>query len=117
MKHIRIYENFTEEEIDGLTSAEETTNTFETESKDFKPTMEDEEGEYLVNFMNADGEETTITIGHAVDPEYTGDKMIAETPMIMDSSSDGREYKVIGYYSKSGDFRGAYNLEKVLIGG
>ena len=117
MKHVKIYEQFTEEEIGQLTSPKQTSGEFETESTDFKPTLEDEEGEYVVNFINVDGEETTITIGHAIDPKYTGNAMVSELEMVMDSSSDGREYDIIGYYTKSEDFRGAYNLEKVILMG
>ena len=117
MKDIKIYESFTEEEVSQLTAPEETAVNFETESTDFDALDDTEEGDYIVRFKNADGEETTISIGHAVEPEYVGDKMVSTVEMTKGSSSDGREYSVIGYYSKSPEFRGAYNLDKVLIGG
>ena len=117
MKHIKIYEAFTDSEVSQLTAPEEKTVNFETETTDFKSLEDTDEGDYLVNFINADGEETTITIGHAVSPEYTGEKMVSTIDMIPGSSSDGREYSIVGHYKESPDFRGAYNLEKVLING
>ena len=37
--------------------------------------------------------------------------------MIPDSSSDGREYSVVGYYDEVPETSGAYELKKVLIEG
>lgn len=117
MKHIKIYENFTDEEVAQLTAPEEAVSHFETESQEFESIDDKEEGDYIVRFTNAEGEETSITIGHAVDPEYIGGKMISTIDMIPGSSTDGREYSVVGYYKESPDLRGAYTLDKVLIEG
>jgi hypothetical protein len=117
MRHIKIYEAFTDAEVSQLTTPEEKATNFEVESTDFKSLDDTEEGDYIVNFVNADGEETTMSIGHAIEPEYMGKKMISVIDMVPGSSSDGKEYSIIGYYDKSEDFRGAYNLEKVLIQG
>lgn len=124
MKHIRIYESFLNEDSlpidmysgypgDGDTEVV----TFETESENFFPTRENEEGDYILKFENAEGEEVTVVIGHAIDPEYMGSKMISSMNMVPDSSSDGREYSFVGYYNEIPGSAGAYELNKVLIEG
>jgi hypothetical protein len=118
MRHLRIYENFVGEvEPEIGQDAPMGVGNFETESTDFLPTEENEEGDYAVKFVNADGEETTVIIGHAVDPEYVGKKMISSIDMIPDSSSDGKEYSFVGYYDEIEGTSGAYELKKVLIEG
>lgn len=121
MKHIKIYESF----IDAPEVGEETkamlpepiqSTGFEAESTDFESTSDSEEGDYKVNFINADGEETTLVIGYANNPEYVGNSMVSSVDMIPGSSSDGREYSIVGYYDESPDFDGAYVLKSVLIG-
>ncbi len=119
MKYLKIYENFVgevEPQI-GRGIPMEGTDNFQTESTDFIPTNEEEEGDYIVRFVNPEGEEVTATIGHAVDPEYVGKKMISSIEMIPDSSSDGREYSFVGYYDEIPETDGAYELKKVLIEG
>lgn len=127
MRHLKIYERFlNESEMEvmaprsgvGVMDTERgmgSKGSFETESTDFTPTSEAEEGDYIVKFSNAEGEEVTVTIGHAIDPEYVGKKMISAIEMIPDSSSDGREYSFVGYYEEIPDSAGAYELKKVLI--
>ncbi len=115
MKHIKIYESFTDEEIGQLTAPEKTQSSFETESTDINPIDDTEEGDYTVRFINADGEETTMSIGHALDPKYSGGEMTSIIEMIPGSSSDGREYFIEGYYTESESFRGAYNLVRAII--
>ena len=88
MKYLKIYENFVgevEPQI-GEDVPMGGAGNFETESTDFTPTKEEEEGDYIVKFNNHEGEEVTATIGHAVDPEYVGKKMISSIEMIPDSS-------------------------------
>lgn len=117
MKHLKIYESFVgeaEPEI-AMDSPENIIGTFKTESTEFMPTGEDQEGDYIVKFTNPEGEETTVSIGHSIDPEYAGKKMISSIEMIPDSSSDGREYKFIGYYDEIPGSNGAYELKKILI--
>lgn len=117
MRHIRIYEQFdmaaTPEMIEapGLESGAH----FEAETTEFRPTKEDEEGEYVVNFTNPSGEETTINIRFANEPEYVGNSMISSIDMVEDSSSDGKQYSIIGYYDEVKGTGGAYELKKVLI--
>jgi hypothetical protein len=129
MKHLKIFENYVNEfklpsetslvkpEIDLLDteSGIEGPGKFQTESTDFTPTSESEDGDYLVNFINSEGKETTAVIGHAIDPEYVGKKMISSIEMVPDSSSDGKEYYFIGYYDEIPGSDGAYELVKVLI--
>ena len=91
--------------------------SFEAESTDFVSTPEGQEGDYIVKFINPEGEEVTVTVGHAIDPEYMGKKMISAIEMIPDSSSDGRQYSFIGYYDEIPGSAGAYELKKVLIEG
>ena len=129
MKHLKIYENYINEsgampeidvlapDMDVMDPKNTMTGGFETESTDFIPTKENEEGDYIVKFSNQEGEEVTVTIGHAIDPEYMGKKMISAIEMIPDSSSDGRQYSFIGYYDEIPGSAGAYELKKVLIEG
>jgi len=113
MKHLRIYEQYSPEAM----PIEDTMSDvhFETESTDFVNTNGNSEGNYIVTFQNADGENTTIEIAGATNPEYVGDSMIGNTEMIQDSSSDGRAYSAVGYYDKVPGGHGAYELKKVLI--
>jgi hypothetical protein len=118
MRHLRIYENFIGEvEPEIRQDSPMSVSNFQTESTDFIPTKEDEEGDYAVKFINAEGEETIVTIGHSIDPEYVGKKMISSIEMIPDSSSDGKEYSFVGYYDEIPGTSGAYELKKVLIEG
>jgi len=129
MRHLKIYERFlNESEMEvmapktglGVMDTErgmDNVGGFETESTDFIPTGESESGDYIVKFSNAEGEEVTVTIGHAIDPEYVGKKMISSIEMLPDSSSDGREYTFVGYYEEIPESAGAYELKKVLIEG
>ncbi|NBU98729.1 MAG: hypothetical protein EBS19_11065 [Spirochaetia bacterium] len=119
MKYLRIYEKFVGELEPQLGRGipMEKTGNFETETTDFIPTKENEEGDYIVKFVNSEGEEVTATIGHAVDPEYMGKKMISSIEMVQDSSSDGKEYSFVGYYEEIPETAGAYGLKKVLIEG
>lgn len=121
MKHLKIYESFVGEAEPEIGTQEVVDNPemghFETESTNFVPTKDDEEGDYVVTFTNADGEDTTIYIGHANEPEYVGKSMISSIDMIPDSSSDGKEYSVVGYYDEISGSDGAYELKKVLIEG
>lgn len=130
MKHLRIYESFAREvEMDPVMAEPDMTTmssdmememnngSFEAESTDFVSTPEGQEGDYIVKFINPEGEEVTVTVGHAIDPEYMGKKMISAIEMIPDSSSDGRQYSFIGYYDEIPGSAGAYELKKVLIEG
>lgn len=118
MKHLKIYESFAEEVETGAETMVENPNShFETESTTFVPTNDDQEGDYIVTFTNADGEETTMVIGHSVQPEYVGKSMISAIDMVPASSSDGREYSIVGYYDEVPGSSGAYELKKVLIEG
>jgi hypothetical protein len=127
MRHLRIYESFVREvEMDPVVMAEPNMETmssdmengsFEAESTDFVSTPEGQEGDYIVKFINPEGEEVTVTVGYAIDPEYMGKKMISAIEMIPDSSSDGRQYSFIGYYDEIPGSAGAYELKKVLIEG
>jgi len=133
MRHLRIYESFVRE-MDPMTMDQDmdtmeidqdmetqydpyATGEFEAESTSFTPIDDEKDGDYIVNFINADGEETTITIGHAIDPEYVGKTMVSSIDMVPDSSSDGREYSLVGYYDEIPGSAGAYELKKVLIEG
>jgi len=117
MRHIRIYEQFDGAEAPKMIEAPEleTGAHFEAETTEFRPTTDEEDGEYVVNFTNPDGEETTINIGFANEPEYAGDSMISSIDMIPDSSSDGKQYSIIGYYEELKGTGGAYELKKVLL--
>lgn len=133
MRHLRIYESFVRDmEPEVMTPDMDTEvmtpdmeresspiemGQFETESTSFTPIDDEKEGDYIVNFVNADGEDTTITIGHAIDPEYVGKTMISAIDMVQDSSSDGRAYSLVGYYDEIPGSAGAYELKKVLIEG
>lgn len=117
MRHIRIYEQFNMAEAPEMIEAPElgTSAHFEAETTKFRPTTDEEEGEYVVTFTNSEGEETTINIRFANDPEYVGGSMISSIDMVEDSSSDGKSYSVIGYYDEIKGTSGAYELIKVLI--
>lgn len=129
MRHLKIYESYINEsgsmaemdvlapDMDVIDPKNTMTGGFETESTDFITTKENEEGDYIVKFSNPEGEEVTVTIGHAIDPEYMGKKMVSAIEMIPDSSSDGREYSFVGYYEEIPGSAGAYELTKVLIEG
>ena len=41
--------------------------------------------------------------------------MISSIDMIADSSSDGKQYSIIGYYDELTGTGGAYELKKVLV--
>lgn len=117
MRHIRIYEQFAVTEAPEMIETPEvgTGVHFEAETTDFRPTTDEEDGEYVVNFTNPDGEETTINIRFANEPEYVEGSMISSIDMVEDSSSDGKAYSVIGYYDELKGTSGAYELIKVLI--
>ncbi len=117
MRHIRIYEQFDMVEAPEMIEAPEleTGAHFEAETTEFRPTRDGEDGEYVVTFTNPEGEETTINIGSAIEPEYVGGSMISSINMVADSSSDGKEYSIIGYYDEIKGTSGAYELKKVLI--
>jgi len=142
MRHLKIYEKFVEtsnrpmdtgedqidmdmdtgEQMDmdmdtGEDQMDMNPSNFQVETTKFTPTQDDEEGDYIVSFNNSDGEETTMAIGHSVDPEYVGGSMISSIEMVPDSSSDGREYSIVGYYDEIPGSEGAYELKKVLIEG
>lgn len=133
MKYLRIYESFVRDMDPEVMDTDMDTNVmgrgmetgsgnmgmggFETESTSFSPIDDEKEGDYIVNFVNADGEDTTITIGHAIDPEYVGKTMVSSIDMVPDSSSDGRAYSLVGYYDEVPGAGGAYELRKVLIEG
>jgi len=117
MRHIKIYEAFTDAvtpDLDAPAELEKASH-LEMESSDFRPTADDEEGEYVITFNNAEGEETTLQVGFANEPEYVGDSMVASMDMVEDSSSDGRAYTVIGYYDEVPNSGGAFELQKVII--
>ena len=117
MRHIRIYEQFDVTSAPEMIEAPEleTGAHFEAETTEFRPTTDEEEGEYVVNFTNPSGEETTINIRFANEPEYVGNSMISSIDMVEDSSSDGKQYSIIGYYDEITGTSGAYELKKVLI--
>jgi len=112
MKHLKIYENFEPEVMPEI--APEIEVHFETESSDIIP-ISGSEGNYKVTFQNSDGEDTTVEIAGAADPEFMGDSMVSSIEMIPDSSSDGKSYSVIGYYDLVPGLHGAYEIKKVLI--
>ena len=113
MKHLRIYEQYAEEVMPMEDTA--TDVHFETETTDFRPTDMNSEGNYIVTFQNANGEDTTIEIAGASEPEYVGDSMVSNIEMIEDSSSDGRRYSIVGYYDEVPGQDGEYELKKVLV--
>lgn len=127
MKHIKIYEQFSnlkEEEIfskiekdEDVISDEKIENPhFEVESTDFISADDNSEGNYLISFENKKGEDTTIEVGGAVEPEFRGNSMISRIDMIPGSSSDGKEYLVTGWYNKAGnEGLPQYELVKVVI--
>lgn len=117
MRHIRIYEQFATETTPDLDAPAEITaaSQFEVETTDFVATSDEEEGEYVVNFINAEGEDTTIQVGFANDPEYVGDSMVGSMDMVEDSSTDGKTYTAVGYYDEIPDTGGAFQLKKVLV--
>jgi hypothetical protein len=113
MKYLRIYEQYSTEAMpmeDPMSDVH-----FEAETTDFRPTDGNSEGNYIVNFQNADGEDTTIEIAGASEPEYVGSSMVSNIEMIEDSSSDGRRYSFVGYYDEVPGQDGAYELKKVLV--
>lgn len=117
MRHIRIYERFnmaTDPEMLELPEIKSRAH-FEAETTNFRPTTDEEEGEYVVIFTNQNGEETTINIMFANNPEYVSNSMISSIDMVADSSSDGKEYSIIGYYNEIEGSSGAYELQKVLL--
>ena len=113
MKHIKIYEKFSTETL----PMEDTISDvhYESESSDITSSDESSEGVYFVLFKNSEGENTTIEISSALNPEFMGNSMVSNVEMIKDSSSDGRSYNVTGYYDKLPQTGGAYELKKVLI--
>lgn len=113
-KHIKVFEQFSSEEIEYATREEERSE-FETETTDFVPTEAHEEGEYVVTFDNAEGKSTTIVLTGAYDPKYSSDAMISAMDMIEDSSSDGKRYNAVGIYEESPEEKGAYDLKRVMI--
>ena len=115
MKHLRIYEQYSTEAMPMPMEDTMSDVHFETESTDFRPTDVNSEGNYIVNFQNVDGEDTTIEIAGASNPEYVGSTMISNIEMIEDSSSDGKKYSIVGYYDEVSDQEGEYELKKVLI--
>ena len=112
MRHLQVFENFEPETLPEITSTNEV--HFETESSEITP-VSGGEGNYQVAFQNSDGEETTIEIAGAADPEFMGDSMVSAIEMIPDSSSDGKSYGITGYYDLVPNSHGAYELKKVLI--
>lgn len=118
MKYLKVYENFVSKETSTGTLPIETgmgNVHFEVESEEIMPTTGNTEGNYYVNFKNSEGQDTTIEICGAADPEFVGDTMISDIEVVTDSSSDGKSYSVIGYYKEVPGTQGAYELEKVLI--
>lgn len=117
MRHIRIYEQFSTEAMPDLDSPAglAAASHFEAETTNFRATSDEEEGEYVVTFTNPEGQETTIQIGFANDPEYVGDSMVSSMEMVADSSTDGKEYTAVGYYDEIPDSGGAFELKKVLV--
>lgn len=118
MKYLKIYENFVEEQISDETLPIETNSKdvhFEVESNDISSTSGNTEGNYRVSFKNSEGQDTTIEICGATDPEFIGDRMVSDIEMVPDSSSDGKSYSIIGYYKEVPENKGAYSIEKVLI--
>ena len=113
MKHLKIYEKFSTETL----PMEDTISDvhYETESSDITSSDESSEGDYFILFKNVEGENTTIEISSALNPEFMGNSMVSNVEMIKDSSSDGKLYNVTGYYDKLPGTGGAYELKKVLI--
>jgi hypothetical protein len=111
MRHLKIYEDYGFETM----PVETTPVHFEAESTDITQGDAYTEGNYFVNFENSEGMPTTIEIGGALEPEYTGGSMVSKMEMVPDSSSDGKQYSIIGYYEKSSDIPTGYDLKKVLI--
>lgn len=108
MKHLKIYEDYN-------LPVETIPVHFETESTDIVQADAYDEGNYFVNFTNSEGNPVTIEIGGASEPEYTGGSMVSKIEMVPDSSSDGKNYSIIGYYAKSSEVPAGYELEKVLV--
>jgi len=130
MKYLKIYEQYLEEnplkEISigevPLKSPRETivedpeeSVHFETETTNFKSTPYNTEGNYIVYFKNSEGQDTTIEIAGAHNPEFIGNKMISAIEVIPDSASDGKTYSVVGYYEEIPNTSGQYELKKILI--
>ena len=114
MKYLKIYEQFASE-VMPMEEPQATATNYEVESTDIKSTDGSTEGNYFVNFVNVEGEDTTMEIAGAADPEFVGDSMVSDIEMIPDSSSDGRNYSIIGYYDKLSEPGAPYELKKVLI--
>ena len=112
MKHLKIFENFEPETLPEVVPTSDV--HFETESSEITP-ISGGEGNYAVSFQNSEGEETTVEIAGAADPEFVGDSMVSAIEMIPDSSSDGKTYGITGYYDLVQGSHGAYELKKVLI--
>lgn len=114
-KHLKVYEQFTSAEMVDATKEREVSNKFETETTDFVPTDINAEGDYVVSFTNADGEDCSIVVTGANDPKYSGNTMISTLEVVDDSSSDGKNYSVVGMYDESSDIPGEYELKRVML--
>ena len=113
MKNIKIYEQYL-----GDTPIETPDTKFEIETTDFKAVDAiegDSQANYEVIFKNADGKNTRMEIAGASNPKFVEDEMMSIIPMIKDSSSDGREYKVIGFYEEIPDSGRQFELKRLSV--
>ena len=116
LKHLRIFEDYKTEEVMMDYPEVEKEVFFTTETDNIKPTDPSvSEGNYVIMFTNAEGQDTTLEIAGAASPEYKGDKMVSPIEVIKDSSSDGKNYSVVGHYREVPGSMGQYELEKVVV--
>lgn len=113
--HIKIYEQFSSEEMVDATKEREVSKKYETESTEFIPTDINSEGDYIVSFTNSEGKDCTVTVSGANDPKYSGDSMISTLELLPDSSSDGKEYNIVGLYDEASETEGEYELTRIMI--
>lgn len=117
MKHVKIYERYQEEMMMVSPGSRGSVTSYSTETTDIKPTDAlKSEGNYIITFTNAEGQDVTMEISGASNPEYKGERMTSPIEVISGSSSDGREYSVTGHYKKVPGGIGEYELKKVLVG-
>lgn len=116
LKHLRIFEDYQTEEVMMDYPEVEKEVFFTTETDNIKPTDPSvSEGNYVIMFTNSEGQDTTLEIAGAASPKYKGDKMVSPIEVIKDSSSDGKNYSVVGHYREVPESMGQYELERVVV--
>lgn len=95
LKHIKIYEQFFDDEEGGVATA------YVTDTEDFMVMESNSEADYSAVFTNEDGELTTIELARSQEP--ITEEGIGRMGVIEGTSSDGREYEATGKYEKTED--------------